>query len=172
MYFQYICFFMCICMYTCTCSTLYTWTYICIDIHHRWWFWKKNKMLKATTITTHCMYTNKHTFTQINSHLHMQTDIMYIYIHIYKYMYIHIYICIYIMYIYIYIYIYIACNRQWCRHRDCREPPPIPHSVYKFEYTYKHTYAYTYTCVYKYIYGVASISRLLKMIGLFCKRAL
>ena len=37
---------------------------------------------------------------------------------------------------------------------------------------YLYIYIYTYLCVYSCIYGVATISRLPKIIGLFCKRAL
>jgi len=37
---------------------------------------------------------------------------------------------------------------------------------------HKHRFKLRYSCTCKYEYGVASISRLLKIIGLFCKRAL
>jgi len=35
-----------------------------------------------------------------------------------------------------------------------------------------YTYMYAYMCIHIYVYGWASISRLLKIIGLFCKRDL
>jgi len=46
--------------------------------------------------------------------------------------------------------------------------------LYVYIYTYTHiSYTYTYTPPDRgYTYGVATISRLLQIIGLFCKRAL
>ena len=97
---------------------------------------------------------------------------------VFIYLYIYIYICIYI-YIYIYIHMYIYIRIHIC----------VCISVYIYihicVYIYIHMYTiYTYMCVYIYIficmraflvwiwYGVATIRRLLKMIGLFCKKAL
>jgi len=60
----------------------------------------------------------------------------------------------------------------------------IPDYIHMCTYTYIYSYTYIYIYIYQYIYiqvqnvlrtssyGVASISRLLKSIGLFCKRAL
>ena len=71
---------------------------------------------------------------------------VYIHIHIYIYIYICIYVCIYI-YIYIYLHVY----------------RPIP--PYRSLCRVSHLYIYSW-------YRVATTSKLLKIIGLFCKRAL
>jgi len=44
--------------------------------------------------------------------------------------------------------------------------------IHAFIYSYKHASVRTYIRTCTRIYGVAMIGRLLKMIGLFCKRAL
>jgi len=71
-------------------------------------------------------------------------------IHIYTYTYVYILI----VYIYTCVYIYVVYIYMYSRYMSIR------FSVYM----------YTYMCIY--ISGVAMISRLLKTIGLFCKRAL
>ena len=45
--------------------------------------------------------------------------------------------------------------------------PKIERDMHIYTYTYTYTYTHTYIQVGK--YGVATISRLLKIIGLFCK---
>jgi len=81
---------------------------------------------------------------------------------------------IYVLYIYMYIHIYACIHTYMC---IC---------IYTYIYTYIYIYIYTYTHIYLYIhiyinnelglwlafdYGLVTISRLLKIIGLFCKRA-
>ena len=87
-----------------------------------------------------------------------------IYICMYVYIYIYTWICIYI---YMYIYVYICIHIYKYTY------------IYSYAYIYIHipTYTYTHICIYTYIYinkristyGVATIGRLLKIIGLFWK---
>ena len=74
------------------------------------------------------------------------------------FMYIHILICTYI-YIYTHIYIYV-CMYVYTYVYVC---------IYICICIYRHTYIHIYL---KPRYGVATMSRRLKIIGLFCKRAL
>ena len=105
---------------------------------------------------------------------------IYTYIYTYKYIYIHMYICIYI-YIYIYtyicIYIYICFNSmsvvgmfsQVSLFTQHKWAVPLKCAM---------THTQTMNCGGSWSqsstgrYGVATISRLLKIIGLFCKRAI
>ena len=61
---------------------------------------------------------------------------------------------------------------------DLNYPPRIYIYIYTYMYIYVYIYMYVYLCIFirTHIqinhYGVATISRLLKIIGLFCERAL
>ena len=127
---------------------------------------------------------------------------IYIYICIYVHIHIHICINIYIHVCAVYVYIYIlgvfthVCiyilthilNRMWVTaHEKERNLLDLalkvlcegtPHTYFQVTFTHYIFAAYAYKYIYitfarhTYLYGVATISRLLKIIGLFCKRAL
>ena len=71
---------------------------------------------------------------------------MYIYTYIPICIYIYIHICVY-MYLFMYTYMY----------------------IYIYIHMYEYKYMCMYMCVYIYTYGVATSSRLLEIIGLFCR---
>jgi len=98
---------------------------------------------------------------------------IYVYIYIYTYLcilYVNIFICIlfwHTWYIYIYTHLtYLSVNKALGLHATAIY-------VCMYLYTYLHTYLCTYIYLYPVLtYGVATIIRLLKITGLFCKRAL
>jgi len=171
-WFPYIYMYACECMYICI--------YICSIIH----------MLMGS-ICIHiyiCMYVYMHMYTYMHIYIcctfsREWVPYVYIYTYVCVYICICIHICIYIsvahsnvnglpiytyihMYVCIHAYIFVASfTREW----------------------FPHIFIYTYVCMYIYIYifvasskcvwyttryGLAMIRRLLKKIGLFCKRAL
>jgi len=120
---------------------------------------------------------------------------IYIYINIYKYIRNYVYVCvcerdIYVyMYIYIYIYTYIDVVMRcvtctgWRRFIGCLKLHVAFHKkttkykalLWKLSYREKTSYAFSppyFLFKSLFVYGVATCSRLLKIIGLLCKRAL
>jgi len=138
------------------------------------------------------MYINIYIYTHIYvcAYRHMHTNKCAhtlhrcVYIHTYTCLYIHIYIYIHqqmCIHAYIYIHIYIYIHQQMCTYSTplWNIPANIPALVwlrdslhiYLKKYT-DHIYGDVYVGCLVSWYGAATMSRLLKMIGLFCKRAL
>jgi len=129
------------------------------------------------------MYTHRyiciHTDMCVYIHTHMCTYIYIWYIQIYVYTYIHI--CIHTdMYVYIHIHIH-ALTQMFAHHR-VKSYTHVYHT-FTYIYSYIYIYVYAYVNIYVYIhvyihtchtntYGVALVSGIDKMTGLFCKRAL
>jgi len=94
-------------------------------------------------------------------YIHIHTCIyiyIYIYIHIYVYTYVYIYMCVYThLHICIYVYIYTCVYIYMC--------------IYIHIYIHREIFMYIHIDTW-YVLWVATISRLLKLIGLFCRRAL
>jgi len=159
--------------------------YICIYM-----FWVCIPTIYWMHVYNHGNY-GKYKYIYKYIHIYVYTyTYMYIQMHIYRY--IHTYICIYI-YIYMHMYTYICKIRSLHQIFSKESSPPkwqfkiaIKRTVYVCASLYIRTYIRTYMCfefaciscmywmhVYHYRdYGVATISRLLKIIGLFCKRDL
>jgi len=131
------------------CDT-HVYIYICVQarmfiriwifIHITWgWWWPSTISMLKSSPVVRCMHT-----------------------------YVYTYICVYIS-------MHISHNRRWFQHRDCWGPPPPPRNVYEYSYTYvdirgrSRISTSKSSPVVRYIYGVATMSRRLKIIGLFCR---
>jgi len=124
-------------------------------------------------------------------HIFIYTLHMYIITHVYTYKYMCVYTHIYIyIYIYIYMHMYVFNLRAPRFSEECAERHVIEHSTHISTYI-QIVYIRVHICTYilylhihtlglpntkqsniPHTYGVATISGLLKSIGLFCKKAL
>ena len=98
---------------------------------------------------------------------------MYIYICTYTYVYMYMYICIYI---YVYTTICMYIKTQTASRRSTSNDSARQHEKRRESQKDSHRRNRALECIYTYtynnVYGVATMSRRLKIIGLFCKRAL
>jgi len=127
-----------------------------VYIHHEW---RECIYVYVYTCTSIYIYMGIYVWMNIRIRIYMHMYIyMYVYICIYVHMciYVYMYICIQFISIYVYI-LYVNMYLYLCIY------------IYVFMYICIHFCTDLDACP---SYGVATISRLLKMIGLFCKRAL
>jgi len=150
---------------------LYKYTYVYIYIC------QSSRQIPIQYICTHDFY-----FCALDGHIRM---FIHIYVYTGKYICLYIYMSIYRTNTYtIYIYIHHPNQKKWdtCQYRaqkvqicvhlqlnlDCELSMDIYLHMFIHICIYIHIFVYVYT--YMYIcYGVATISRLLKIIGLFCR---
>jgi len=113
-------------------------------------------------------------------------------IHVYIYIYMYTRVCVFLMYICIFVYVYMYTYTYTCIHIHIY----IHICIFSYVYVYIYMYLYTYICIYVYIYiyietkttntrificiltgrcislymyGMASVSKIDKIIGLFCR---
>jgi len=134
--------------------------------------------------------------THANIHIHIPhtcTPCICIYTYIYIFIYVNIYACTYMYYVYIYIHIHMHFVHISNRRRSgiqIAAPQALTQidnntnafRIHVYDNTHSHVWYDSLLCatllivifawVIRTLYGVAMISRLLKSIGLFCKRAL